>query len=87
MASAPATERAAAARIARIEQTLPLYRGVMERALDGSAAPRGAIKAFCLHCVGDKRADVTSCTAYACPLYRYRPYQTDDEPEETPDGQ
>ena len=62
----------------RIEQTSAMYRGVMRRALEGKASPRQAIKAFCLHCVGDVRERVTDCTAYACPLYQYRPYRREE---------
>ena len=39
------------------------------------ASPRAAIKAFCLTCVFWKRAEVTLCTAEACPLWAYRPFQ------------
>ena len=41
----------------------------------GGRSPKSAIKAFCLECVGWQRADVRRCTALACPLYAYRPYQ------------
>jgi hypothetical protein len=41
--------------------------------------PMQAIKNFCLYCVGDKREDVTNCTARQCPLYIYRPYQKGEE--------
>ncbi len=58
-----------------IKDALPLYRGIVAKALDGTASPRGAIKAFCLRCVGYVRDDVTNCTAYNCPLHKYRPYQ------------
>jgi hypothetical protein len=37
--------------------------------------PMQAIKQFCLDCVGDKREDVTNCTAPKCALYPLRPYQ------------
>lgn len=43
--------------------------------------PMQAIKAFCLHCVGDIRVEVTKCTARQCPLYIYRPYQKGDKDE------
>ncbi len=69
----------------RIAETLPRYQGIMRRALDGTASPRQAIKAFCLHCVGDLRDQITNCTGYACPLYAYRPYQ-DPDPDKDPDG-
>lgn len=42
---------------------------------DKKASPRAAIKAFCTECVGYDRLAVAGCTAYACPLWRYRPYQ------------
>jgi len=51
------------------------YRVMYLRAVTGIAAPRAAIKAFCLECVGWERAEVTRCTARACLLYTYRPYQ------------
>lgn len=34
-----------------------------------------AIKAFCRECVGYDRASVTDCTALACALWPFRPYQ------------
>jgi len=53
--------------------------GILKRAYAGSASPRQAIKAFCLQCVGYQRQDVAGCTAVACPLHKYRPYQRGDE--------
>ena len=41
----------------------------------GKASPRAAIKAFCQECVGFDRLAVAECTACACPLWMYRPYQ------------
>lgn len=43
------------------------------KALEGKASPRGAIKAFCLECVGYERKEIIFCTAPCCPLYEYRP--------------
>ena len=57
------------------------YRKLAQRALDGKVSPRQAIKAFCLRCVGYARNDVRDCSAYTCPLWRYRPYQAGDEDE------
>ena len=34
-----------------------------------------AIRAFCAECCGWDRASVTNCTAPACALYPYRPFQ------------
>jgi hypothetical protein len=36
---------------------------------------KASITAFCLHCVGNSRADITNCTSWACPLHPVRPYQ------------
>jgi hypothetical protein len=55
-------------------------RNTLSRAFSGSASPRGAIKAFCLQCVGFVRSDVRDCSARACALHPYRPYQDDSEP-------
>jgi len=52
-----------------------LYRGIAANATRSRAA---AVKLFCLECVGYVRRDVTNCTAPLCPLYRWRPYQSDD---------
>jgi len=38
-------------------------------------SPQQAIRNFCNSCVGDKRDDITNCSAKKCPLYFYRPYQ------------
>lgn len=55
-----------------------LYRSVFVRAYGGGSRTAG-IKAFCLDCVGFQRSDITNCTALACPLWPYRPYQGGDE--------
>lgn len=57
-------------------------RGILAKAYRGTASPRSAIKAMCLQCVGYVRRDVTECSAEACPLWGYRPYQKGDEDEE-----
>ena len=59
----------------QVTDASPLYRQVMLKAYNGTAAPRSAIKAQCLVCVGYVRDDVTHCTGYSCPLWAYRPYQ------------
>ena len=43
-------------------------------AINGDS-PTSAVKAFCAECVGWVRNEVTHCTATACPLWPYRPYQ------------
>lgn len=42
----------------------------------GGRAPKAAIRAFCRECCGWQRAEVARCTALACPLYVYRPFQS-----------
>lgn len=65
----------------RLERISLAYRNGYARAADGSASPRQAIKSFCLECVGYARKEVTNCTALACPLWLYRPYQGAAEAE------
>ena len=57
------------------ESVSVMYRGAYQKALNAECSPREAIKAFCLHCVGYARVDVTNCTAPRCPLFQFRPYQ------------
>ena len=59
----------------RAAQIPPKYLRGYLRAAAGSASPRAAVKSFCLECLGWISADVTDCTAPACPLYQYRPFQ------------
>jgi hypothetical protein len=51
----------------------PLY----VRALCKETTSRQAIRAYCQHCVGWSELPdaVRDCTAKACPLYAFRPYQ------------
>ena len=66
------------ARIARVLEAAPVSsRGSLTRAFAGEASPRAAIKAAYLACVGFQRAQVTDCTGYSCPLWMYRPYQSE----------
>ena len=51
------------------------YRPLYLKAVLGKASPRNAIKAQCLECIGWERREVAACTAEACPLWAYRPYQ------------
>lgn len=54
--------------------------GTLHRAFTGEASPRQAIKAMCMVCVGFHRPSISSCTASACPLWEYRPFQKTGEP-------
>jgi hypothetical protein len=52
------------------------HRGAYLRAV-GGRSPASGIKAFCSECVGWQRCEVAACTALACPLWGYRPFQAD----------
>ena len=65
----------------RLSEAPILYQPVVKRAYSGNSRT-AAIKAFCLQCVGYVRKDVTCCAAQGCPLWLYRPYQTEDEDED-----
>lgn len=69
----PAERREAVA--SRAMQAPPKDRPGYILAAAGKASPRAAIKAFCMECVGWRRAQVTRCTASVCPLYAYRPFR------------
>jgi hypothetical protein len=50
-------------------------KNLLAGAFSGSVSPRKAIKAMCLVCLGYDRQEVKNCTARACPLWAYRPFQ------------
>ena len=58
------------------------YRRTFERAYTGKSR-NAAIRAFCLHCVGFLKNEVRDCTSYGCPLHPYRPYQVENDPEDS----
>jgi hypothetical protein len=58
-----------------IEEAPESAKGTLRHAFSGSASPRKAIKAMCLSCMGYDRPSVKNCSGYACPLWRYRPFQ------------
>lgn len=62
----------------RIAEAPESVKGTLREAFSGSASPRKAIKAMCLACTGYDRREVTSCTGYSCPLWKYRPFQHDE---------
>lgn len=59
----------------QLEDVPPMYQGTIGKAYEGKCSPRAAIKAFCLHCTGYERVQVTNCTSLACPLWLFRPFQ------------
>ena len=50
-------------------------KNTLREAFSGSASPRRAIRAMCLSCVGYDREEIRACSAFACPLWKYRPFQ------------
>ncbi len=59
----------------RLENTPKKLKNRYLSAALGKASIRSAVRSFCLECIGWEREEVTKCTAYACPLYLYRPFR------------
>jgi len=60
-----------------LESATSMYKGVLVKAYKGTASPRAAIKAKCLECCSYERVFIRDCTSYSCPLWAYRPYQSE----------
>lgn len=69
-------------RLAQIEKTCPSYANITRKAYSGKSKA-AALKAKCLDCSCWLRAEIRNCTVLACPLHPYRPYQTDNEPDDS----
>ena len=54
-------------------------KGILERAFDGKAGRKNAVTAMCLVCTGFDRQAVRGCSAWACPLWAWRPFQSSAE--------
>ena len=65
----------AAKRAERLSTAPSSWRGILRRSWTGNSR-KTAIKAFCGECVGFNRDEITNCTALACPLRKYRPFQS-----------
>lgn len=77
--TAPPKQAAAISkRLTAIPRTM---RSVYDKAVGGHSRS-AAIKAFCQECCGYNRAAIRDCTALACPLWPYRPYQTEEESDD-----
>jgi hypothetical protein len=60
----------------RVVQSAPQsVQKTLREAFSGAASPRKAIKAMCLTCLGFDRQEIKNCSAHACPLWTYRPFQ------------
>lgn len=68
-------EKIAAKRAGRIATAPPSFRKLLTQAMSGKCSPRTAIKAHCAECQWFDRPGITNCTAYACPLWAFRPFQ------------
>lgn len=74
------SEKIAAKRARRIETAPQSFRKLLTLAMSGKCSPRAAIRAQCAECNGFDRDAIRDCTAYACPLWNFRPYQIKCEP-------
>ena len=70
----------AARRAGRIATTPESFRNLLTQSHSGNCSPRVAIKAQCAECNGFDRDAIRDCTAYACPLWQFRPYQQKGQP-------
>lgn len=68
-------EKIAKKRAGRLEQCPASAKGLLMRCWSKKTSPRQAIKAFCHECCGYDRDAIAECTAWACPLFEFRPYQ------------
>lgn len=68
-----------AAMLERVRGWMPSRVMPLERAYRGTCSPRVAIRLMCSSCMGyeDVVTQVGGCTAPACPLWAFRPYQVD----------
>ena len=71
----------------------PKFRPLASRALRGVSGKAAAVKAKCQECVNyeEVKDRVGNCTAWTCPLWRFRPYQktsgrAQDAPSVPPEG-
>jgi hypothetical protein len=76
ISNASSGEKIAAKRAEKLEACPVSARSLLARCWSKKASPRQAVKAFCHECCGYDRAAITECTAWACPLFEFRPYQT-----------
>lgn len=60
-------------RAEQIDRLSISVKGIYQRAFSGSKA--SSVKAKCLECCCDDRAEVRDCQVYTCPLFEVRPYQ------------
>lgn len=59
----------------QVSEDAPSKLGIFMRVYCSTATPRQAIKAMCLQCCWMDVVGIRDCTATACPLWGFRPYQ------------
>ncbi len=59
----------------QVSEDAPSKLGAFRRVYSSTASPREAIKAMCLQCCWMDLEGIRGCTATACPLWEFRPYQ------------
>ena len=66
-----------AKRLRQVDETKLMFAGLFRRLYTSPerVSPRQAIRAFCLECNGYEREAITVCSATACPLFFFRPFQ------------
>lgn len=74
--------------IAKVDNYLQLsvpdkHKTGTERALKGMMGKALALKQKCLQCCGYQREEVKVCAVVTCALWPVRPYQTENEPEDS----
>jgi len=68
-------KKTAAKRPGRLATAPDRFKGHFVAAWSSNCSPRRAVKAFCLECNGFDPDAIAGCTAYACPLWNFRPFQ------------
>ena len=71
----PSGDPAQARRLRQVAEHHPSRLKLLQRVYACQTSPRECIKAFCLECNGYEEAAIRDCSAPACALYRFRPYQ------------
>lgn len=56
-----------------VADNFPSRSSLMKKVIDGKASLRSVIKAKCLECCTFSLEEVYKCTAYRCPIWKYRP--------------
>lgn len=65
-------------RYRRVEAAPSSAQVILARCWSPKPSKSRVLKAQCLECVGFDRGAISKCTAYACPLWKARPYQRRD---------